>query len=102
MGQKLPKKAAYLVADVGGTNTRIAVGSAGGKLIQLRAFTNDEVDDLLALLTDTANAASNPRYAVFAVAGRKEGDNVRPRRLPPSTATKPKYAARGASGPMPA
>jgi glucokinase len=75
----LASSAQYLVADVGGTNTRIALGGADGRLGNLRTVKNDDVKDLTTILADALAAAvpSRPRLAALAVAGPVDGDEVR-------------------------
>jgi glucokinase len=69
----------YLVADVGGTNTRIALGGADGALHDLRSFKNDDVKDLAALVGEVLAGAGKqrPRFAALAVAGPVDGDEIR-------------------------
>jgi glucokinase len=70
--------AQYLVADVGGTNTRIALGGADG-LLRGETHKNDDVKDLVPLLREALTGADEkrPRLAVIAVAGPVESDEVR-------------------------
>jgi glucokinase len=77
MGRQLADNAAFLIADIGGTNTRLALGKANGELSQLRTCANDDVEDLSALLLEAADAMGRPREAVIAVAGRVEGGDFR-------------------------
>jgi glucokinase len=67
------------LADIGGTNTRIALGGAEGPPHNVLAIANDEVSDVGALLADAVrNAGSQkPRFGVIAAAGPVDGDNVR-------------------------
>lgn len=69
--------AQYLVADVGGTNTRIAFGGADGALHDLRTFKNDDVEDLAALVGEVLADAGKqrPRFAALAVAAPVDGDD---------------------------
>ena len=62
-----------LVADIGGTNLRIAV-AARGALQALQTFASDEVSDPGRILADYAAAAGGVRHAVIAVAGPVEGE----------------------------
>jgi len=70
--------AQYLVADVGGTNTRIAVGGTDG-LLRGETYKNDDVKDLVAILREavTGLGATRPRFAVLAVAGPTENEEIR-------------------------
>jgi glucokinase len=72
------ESAQYLVADVGGTNTRIAAGGADG-LLRGETHKNDDVKDLVALLREALIGLGDkrPRFAVIAVAGPVETDEIR-------------------------
>lgn len=69
----------YLLADIGGTHTRIALGGAEGEPVNVRKFVNDEVDDIRLILSDVTRSAGGaaPRYGVIAAAGPVEDDHVR-------------------------
>jgi glucokinase len=64
-----------LVADIGGTNSRVALGDRAGTLHNIRAFKNAEITDLYEPLSATVAAAS-VTDAVLAVAGPVDGDVV--------------------------
>jgi glucokinase len=70
--------AQYLVADVGGTNTRIAVGGTEG-LLRGETYKNDDVKDLVALLREAVVelGEGSLRLAVIAVAGPTESEEIR-------------------------
>jgi glucokinase len=72
------ESAQYFVADVGGTNTRIAVGGADG-LLHGETFKNDDVEDLVGLLSEALArlGEKRPRLAVLAVAGPTEKEEIR-------------------------
>ncbi len=65
-----------LVADIGATNTRLALANAAGKLDSARKFPNQGVRDLAALLEEALAAAGRrrPRFAVLGVAGPVDAD----------------------------
>lgn len=67
-----------LVADVGATHTRLAVGEAGGKPQQPRVVENGEWSDLTGLLREFLSALSGPlpTRAMLAVAGPVENNAV--------------------------
>jgi glucokinase len=69
----------YLIADVGGTNTRIALTGADGRLSNLQTFRNDDVKDLTELLASALETvgAERPRSAALAVAGPVDADEIR-------------------------
>lgn len=62
-----------LVADIGGTNMRVAVAERGA-LHSLQTFASDEVSDPGRILADYASAAGGVLHAVIAVAGPVEGE----------------------------
>ncbi len=69
----------YLVADVGGTNTRCAVGTASGELSHVVRFSNTDFPDLPALLgryLDSLPGAERPTAAAIAVAAPIRSDTV--------------------------
>jgi glucokinase len=70
--------AQFLVADVGGTNTRIAVGGADG-MLRGESYKNDDVEDLAALMRETVLGLGEerPRLAVLAVAGPTDNEEIR-------------------------
>ncbi|HXM31153.1 MAG TPA: ROK family protein [Xanthobacteraceae bacterium] len=71
------KEAAILVADVGGTKTRLALGR-GVRLGKIKSLFNDGVPDLQELLARELAAAgkNRPATAVLAVAAPIDGDHV--------------------------
>jgi len=74
----LPDSELILVADVGGTNTRVALGDSAGGLHGLRVFKNADIDDLKTLFEKTIGTGrSRAASAVLAVAGPVDGDEVR-------------------------
>jgi glucokinase len=62
-----------LVADIGGTNMRVALAGRG-EMQALQTFASDEVSDPGPVLADYAAAAGGIRRAVIAVAGPVEGE----------------------------
>jgi glucokinase len=72
----LPERETFLVADIGGTNARIAVGRTG-VLGPVETLANAEPDAVLAALKRAATDLSAPRRAVFAVAGPVDDGRVR-------------------------
>lgn len=70
------KREGYLVADIGGTNTRIAIGDRAGSLAALRTYANDRLDDLEGALRQVADELAEPRRAVIAAAGPADGDRL--------------------------
>lgn len=76
-------KRPVLLADIGATNTRLAVARDGVKLENVRTLASAEIKDLPALLTETlAGAEVRPAVAVLGVAGPVEGDDVALTNLP--------------------
>lgn len=66
-----------LIADIGGTNSRAAFASVGGRPEQIVTVANDSVnglEDVLARLLD--NAPQRPRAAVLALAAPVSGDEI--------------------------
>jgi len=76
-GEILRAEPAILVADIGGTKTRIALGR-GGRLGKIKSLFNDGVADLQELLARELAAAgkSRPAIAALAVAGPVDGDHI--------------------------
>jgi glucokinase len=67
----------YLVADIGGTNTRIGLGAIDGAPRSVQSFRNDTLRDVRDVLTAALrNAPAQPRYGVIAAAGPVEGDRI--------------------------
>ncbi len=67
-----------LVADIGGTNTRFALGGADGQLRAPLALATRRFDSLAdAARSYLASTGARPREACFAVAGPVSGDSVR-------------------------
>jgi glucokinase len=73
----LSNSTSYLIADIGGTNTRIATAGARGTFRNLQTFSNDDLPDLGKALAEAARAAGNPKCAVVAAAGPVEGDTLK-------------------------
>ncbi len=73
----MSKEERYLVADIGGTNTRIAIGDRSGSLHALRAFPHARLADLEGALREAADMLGAPRRAVLAVAGAVDGETFR-------------------------
>jgi glucokinase len=73
----LRREPAILVADIGGTKTRLAL-ARGGRLGKIRSLFNDGVADLQELLTRELAAAGKkrPTIAALAVAAPIDGDRV--------------------------
>lgn len=68
-----------LLADIGGTNSRCALGTSGGTIEQLHIFRNAEFAQLQALLSAylaMQPAATRPRHAALAIAAPIHGDDV--------------------------
>jgi glucokinase len=71
------KDTEILLADVGGTKTRIAVGPKRRGLGDIKSFFNDDVSDFAELLNQQmALAAKRPKIAVFGVAAPVDGDRI--------------------------
>jgi len=62
-----------LVADIGGSNMRVAIAERGS-LQALQTFASEEVSDPGRILADYVAAAGGLRHAVIAVAGPVEGE----------------------------
>jgi glucokinase len=70
----------WLIADIGGTNTRCAVASRGGVLQHTESFHNHEFPDLGRLLgayLGRLPPTERPTEAVLAIAGPIHGDEIR-------------------------
>ena len=70
----------WLVADIGGTNTRCAVASTGGVLQYTESFRNRDfpgLDRLLGAYLGMLPPAERPDEAVLAIAAPIQGDEVR-------------------------
>lgn len=70
----------WLVADIGGTNTRCAIALPGGAIERVETFRNREfpgLDRLLASYLGTLPAGQRPDEAVIAIAAPIRGDEVR-------------------------
>lgn len=70
----------WLVADIGGTNTRCAVAGAGGHISRVEAFRNRDfpsLDALLASYLGMLPPAERPEQAVLAIAAPIRGDEIR-------------------------
>jgi len=70
----------WLVADIGGTNTRCALAGPGGQVARVEAFRNRDFPGLEAVLAaylGTLAPAERPGEAVLAIAAPIRGDEVR-------------------------
>ena len=70
----------WLVADIGGTNTRCAVARPGGVLQHIELFRNRDypgLERLLGAYLGMLPPAERPAEAVLAIAGPIQGDEVR-------------------------
>lgn len=70
----------WLVADIGGTNTRCAIASTGGTVGTIETFRNQEFpgpDRLLASYLGTLPPRERPTEAVIAIAAPIRGDEIR-------------------------
>lgn len=70
----------WLVADIGGTNTRCAIAQTGGKVTRAEAFRNRDfpgLDRLLAAYLGALPPEERPDEAVIAVAAPIRGDEIR-------------------------
>lgn len=70
----------WLVADVGGTNTRCAVARAGGILESIESFKNREfpgLDHLLGAYLGMLPPGQRPEDAILAIAAPIRGDEIR-------------------------
>ncbi|MGZ8309381.1 MAG: glucokinase, partial [Rhodoplanes sp.] len=69
-----------LVADIGGSNTRLAVAGRTGRAEHVHAFANDSVPGLVAAigdyLTRMESMGQRPDAAVLAVAGPVQGRRI--------------------------
>ncbi len=72
MAQKQVDRFRCLVADIGGTNLRVAIAGRGS-LEALQTYSSDQVSDPGRVLADYASKASEIRQAVIAVAGPVAG-----------------------------
>lgn len=69
----------WLVADIGGTNTRCAIASPGGTVERIETFRNRDfpaLDRLLGSYLGTLPPAARPDEAVIAIAAPIRGDEV--------------------------
>lgn len=67
----------YLVADIGGTTTRVAAATAAGVLSSVEVATLDDGSaDPVELLVKVRNSLSDCRYGAIAVAGRVDSDDI--------------------------
>jgi glucokinase len=76
-GEALPAEALILLADIGGTKTRLALGRRG-RLTNIRSLFNDGIPDLQDLLARELAAVgkARPKIAVLAVAGPVDRDRI--------------------------
>lgn len=67
----------FLLADIGGTTSRLAFASAGGKPERIVTVANDSVASPEAMIARCLDgAASRPRAGVLAIAGPVDGDEI--------------------------
>lgn len=69
-----------LLADIGGTNTRCAIGTSSGAIEHLQVFRNagfPQLQPLLGTYLSTLSGAQRPRRAALAIAAPVQGDEVR-------------------------
>lgn len=67
----------YLVADIGGTTTRVAAATAAGVLTSTEVVTKDNVgSDPVDLLVKVRNSLSDCKYGAIAIAGRVDTDEI--------------------------
>ena len=69
----------FLLADIGGTNTRCAITRADGEVEKIQSFRNSEFSDpasLLAAYLDNGKGGERPEQAILAVAAPIRGDAV--------------------------
>jgi glucokinase len=67
----------YLVADIGGSTTRVAAATASGVLSSMEVATTDQgAADPLELLVKVRESLSDCKYGAIAVAGRVDTDEV--------------------------
>jgi glucokinase len=70
----------WLVADIGGTNTRCAIAGPGGTVGNIETFRNRDfpgLDRLLAAYLGTLPPRERPDEAVIAIAAPIRGDEIR-------------------------
>lgn len=70
----------WLIADVGGTNTRCAIARAGGVLESVEAFRNRDypgLDHLLGAYLGMLPPGQRPEEAILAIAAPIRGDEIR-------------------------
>ena len=70
----------WLIADIGGTNTRCAIAQAGGVVENVETFRNREfpgLDRLLASYLGSLPPSQRPEEAVIAIAAPIRGDEIR-------------------------
>jgi glucokinase len=74
----LRSRSPILVADIGGTKTRLAFGRRGGSLGKIKTLLNDDIPDLPALLERELAALDKkrPSTAILGVAGPIDGDLI--------------------------
>jgi glucokinase len=73
VARKQADRAGSLVADIGGTNLRVALAERGA-LQDLQTFASEDVADPGRVLADYARASGGLRQAVIAVAGPVDGE----------------------------
>jgi glucokinase len=66
-----------LIADIGGSTTRLALAERGGRPDHIIRFENDDITGIEAAIeTYVARLSARPRRAVLAVAGPIEGEEI--------------------------
>jgi glucokinase len=66
-----------LIADIGGSTTRLALADPGGRPDHIIRFENDDITGIEAAIeTYVARMSARPRRAVLAVAGPVEGEEI--------------------------
>jgi glucokinase len=66
-----------LIADIGGSTTRLALADLGGRPDHIIRFENDDITGIEAAIeTYVARMSARPRRAVLAVAGPVEGEEI--------------------------
>lgn len=73
----LPAFSPFLVADIGGTTTRVAAALGAGEFTDVEvAVADQDIVDPLELLLEVRNRLTHCEYGAVAVAGRVEDDEV--------------------------
>ncbi len=78
MEQRANLMPSVLLADIGGSNSRFALGRSGGRPEQISIIRNDTVPDLeSAIARYLAETGAHPLAAILAVAGPIDGEEVK-------------------------